>query len=690
MQKELYQEIRQEIRNRSVWEERQGVWFKMRYEGIKRVKKPYPNAPDVHYPLVDSLVEKLKPFYVAQLYDKERLSSFVSGKPQSEDVTGLAEKLFDYTLKHRTNFERSILTSIDHMLMYSRGPVKSYWDADKKKITFSAVRPIYIIVPSWTEELGDADWLVHVIHMSEAEYRRKKKFKQDDTFIKSIKGRGTSDSGGTTGQEQSILRREGITIGQDDNQIVLWEVYSRDEEGKILVDTISPMAGETDPVCAQYGLPYQHGQFPFTDIRYELADADYYAPRGLTEILHHYELDLCKLWNHKLQFLDFHGQPNFKNSGLASTPTNFENAPGRILPQGIEPVEAGAAPMDFKEEMELQRALAEDRVQVPDLSSGEHLSGKRGAKGEVTATQINALVQQSSGGNDMRARVFRLQLSQLYKQSWSLICQYVPQTEQILEDFTQVPPEAMHNQYRISPSGSGDSSSKEQRVAKALTYVQVLSGRPGMKEPELTKWVLEQDDASLVQRLYEDPADAQADQEQQQAEEIVLMKNEFPPRVKKGDDDKTHLQTMADWVGYQNKSGQPIPPHMAASLLQHSEGHAQQIQQKKDKAGMAMVKNLKPLGQYLAGIAQSGQQEPAGPGAPQAEGIAQSGQQAPDAVKESISLNYKDAPEDIKRQMEMKAGFRPSQLPPPPPAPVISALSEHLKPQKPEPIQNQP
>jgi hypothetical protein len=33
------------------------------------------------------------------------------------------------------------------------------------------------------------------------------------------------------------------------------------------------------------------------------------------------------------------------------------------------------------------------------------------------------------------------------------------------------------------------------------------------------------------------------------------------------------------------------------------------------------------------------------------------------AVKESVSINYKDAPEDIKRQMEMSAGFQPSQLP---------------------------
>ncbi len=41
-----------------------------------------------------------------------------------------------------------------------------------------------------------------------------------------------------------------------------------------------------------------------------------------------------------------------------------------------------------------------------------------------------------------------------------------------------------------------------------------------------------------------------------------------------------------------------------------------------------------------------------------------SGQPTNGQAKESVSVNYKDAPEDIKRQMEYKAGFRPSTLPP--------------------------
>src|SRR5262249_29686116 len=115
MDNDLYQDIRNEVLTRIDWETNQGTWYNMRYTGIKRAAKPYPNAPDMHYPLVDSFIEKLTPFYISQLYGQERLAAFVAGKPQPENLTTLGEKLFDYVVKHQTNFERAIYTSIDWM-----------------------------------------------------------------------------------------------------------------------------------------------------------------------------------------------------------------------------------------------------------------------------------------------------------------------------------------------------------------------------------------------------------------------------------------------------------------------------------------------------------------------------------------------------------------------------------------------
>lgn len=617
MTPQLYREIKDEVRNRTDWETAQAQWYTMRFTGVGRSKKPYPGAPNTHYPLIDTMIDKLRPFYLAQIYGQERAAAFTSQKPQSDELTSLAEKFFDGKLKQQTNFERAIFTATDHMLMYGRGPVKIYWDAKNKKLTFAPIRPIYIIVPSWTEELCDADWLVHVMHLSERQYRDNDLFEQGDDFIKSIKGKGHQE-GGTVGQEQDILKREGITAGLNKNQIVVWEVYSREKDGAITVETISPILGASGkPVREAFGLPYKHGEIPVVDLRYEITDADYYSPRGVAEILAQHELDLCKLWNHKLQHLDYHGQPMFENAGTIGNIANFSAQPGEILPQGIKPVQGANAPLDFQQEMTLQRSLAEDRIQIPDLSNNQHdLSGKKGA--QSTATGIQAIMAQSGAGNDMRSRIFRLQLAAVYRQGWSITCQYDKEKLQ-LDDFTQVPAEVLHDEYKIDPSGSADSFSKEKRVAKAAMYLQVMTGRPGVKEAEMTKWAFEQDDADLAKRLYEEPAEQQADQAEAQASELVLMLNGFTPRVKPEDDDKTHVITGAQWVQNKMQAGEPIMPDMAQRLLDHGAAHAEQISKKQDKEGEQVLQQVAPISQILEQIVGLHQQIQQGPTAPPQE-----------------------------------------------------------------------
>ena len=46
--------------------------------GLQRIAAPYPGAADLHFPLIDSLVERLKPFYYQQLYGKDQFATFTS------------------------------------------------------------------------------------------------------------------------------------------------------------------------------------------------------------------------------------------------------------------------------------------------------------------------------------------------------------------------------------------------------------------------------------------------------------------------------------------------------------------------------------------------------------------------------------------------------------------------------------
>jgi hypothetical protein len=105
--KDLFDSINQAVKDRDRWEKKQELFYRMRNGGVRRKSMPYPGAPDLSYPLGDTLIEKLKPAYIQQMYGSETIASFVSRRTQDEDITAAASYWYDYQLKQRSNFERT-------------------------------------------------------------------------------------------------------------------------------------------------------------------------------------------------------------------------------------------------------------------------------------------------------------------------------------------------------------------------------------------------------------------------------------------------------------------------------------------------------------------------------------------------------------------------------------------------------
>ena len=145
-------------------------------------------------------------------------------------------------------------------------------------------------------------------------------------------------------------------------------------------------------------------------------------------------------------------------------------------------------PIDFDKEMQSTRALAEYMISIPDLGAAQHLTGQTQAD-RVTATQINAIVGQSGMSDDMRARVFRLGLGQLYKMCWSLYRQYDKNDLIYVLDDEQLtlPPDALYGEYIITPNGSADSWNKPLQYQKAVGRLQMFRGSPFWRQNELEK-----------------------------------------------------------------------------------------------------------------------------------------------------------------------------------------------------------
>lgn len=616
MKKELYDGIHDALKSRTDWATKQEGAYRLRYGGIRRMNKPYPNAPDMHYPLSDTDIDKLKPLFIQQLYANDTLANFIATLDQTPEDSTAAAEWFDYQVKQKSNFEREIYSAIDQFLEGGFISVKVYYHATRKKLCFSTIDNLHVIVPQWTEELQDADWLVHVLHVSEAQYKANPLYDHDEDLIKEIKGKGDSrTNSGETYKRQSEELREGLTCGQTDDEIVLWEVYRRSDESEDatwMVETISPLKGCETPIRPMFGLPFDHGKLPFFKIRCEITKKGWYTSRGIPELVAPFQMGLKKLWDSSLEHLDFHGKPTYENTGTSPIPNagNFRTKPGDILPPGLKPVVNPGAPIDYEKQMGLTRALAEDRIAIPDLGSSQHLNGRQGKSDQTTATEVNAIVGISGQSNDMRARVFRLDLADGYEMAWLTLLQYKKDEIAYLLDgeMKQVPQTALHEHYIIQPNGSPDSWNKGAQLQKAIVRFNMFRGDPFINQGELRKSVLELDDSRLVKRLFQDPGAEQEQQAEQQAQEISIMLLGYPAAVSQADDDKTHLMTLAQFVQRRLGQNEPISAEVARLFLMHGGAHSEALKQKKDPALRQIEQQLMPVIQILSALASQPEQ----------------------------------------------------------------------------------
>ena len=215
------------------------------YFGIRRKVKPWPTAADLHVQLIDTAIEKLKPSFVNSAIGNDILCSFVPMRQQLAPITVSAERWFDYQMREKSNFQKEIVSVIDNILLYGRGVSKVIWNEDTKRIDFEAIDPFHIIVPTYTKEFKDADFIVHILSLSVDSYRANPLYKQDEEFIKTISGKPNNSVGLRSEIQDEIYRREGITQDAESDRVILWEVYTPSKDGW-RVETYSPLRLQED------------------------------------------------------------------------------------------------------------------------------------------------------------------------------------------------------------------------------------------------------------------------------------------------------------------------------------------------------------------------------------------------------------------------------------------------------------
>lgn len=512
-EEKLCDQTKEYLSDRQKWSDRQDIWYKMRNHGLRRKRMPFPNAADLHYPLIDSTIDKVTPFYLQQFQAAAHLADFIpldNAENNQADAEKIA-KFFDYYLKHETNFEDEQEPLIDRMLMCGRGILKIRWDAQRNVLDFEAIDPLFFVVPSMTKTLQDSDFVTEIIQLSEDQYKHIKQYRQGDDFIKKLLVKGDENGDNKDTNEDKYLR-EGITEPTK-STIVIWQTYRKewvDEEipvigsdafgnigvigkkiekvRKVRVYTYAPHM-PNEPIREPFILPYNHNDYPFVDFPREEKEHRWYAPRGLPERLAPFEVYLCKVWNEKSDAMTFYNNPIYTTNG--STIPNAGNVrfvPGSVFTSPIQRVDSGNPPLSFDQEMINTRATAEALEQVPDFGMGKQtdLSQRR------TATEIQAISQLSSTTQDTKAGLFRKRLKEAYKQAWVLICQYAEKLTYVDEEGTaELSRDFLKRNFDVVPAGSSNAWNKQYKAQVALQMLQLFRADPNINQIALIKMVIE-------------------------------------------------------------------------------------------------------------------------------------------------------------------------------------------------------
>lgn len=559
----LHDRIRDDLRARDKWEERLPVWYKMRHTGIPRRTKPYPTAPDLHYPFADTVLEKLKPFYFKQLFASEHITELTSEVEQNEEWTEHATRRFDYELKLRTNLQEEILYVIDAMLANGLSYCRQSYNPDTEEIEFLAIDPRMIIVPPGTEELKKAFRVTHVECLSRDQYAERKRYNQDPEFIRRIAGSGLRSPAGGTSIDTERERREGITQAADKDQIIIWNVWER-QGAAWTMRTLSPVYKDEE-VAPVLRNPYRHGGLPFVAFRREMKEKGIYSARGEIEKVAPFETYLCRLWNKKGEMLDYHALGVFTSDDEAQDGKSITVNPGSFVPRGLRRVDMGPAPFALDGEMNNVRMIGEQRVLMPDFGIGDQQTG-----GKRTATEVEQLANLGGVTTELRAHIFRFALRHALKQAWALFAQYKSDALQYIREkkVTQVPAGAIHAQYLVDVGGTPESWNKRLEAQKVANLFAQLKGDPYTDQLELRTMLVEKTDPRWVRRLVRDPKQQQNTEATDEMIKLAAVADGSPIPVEPQENHAIRAEVVYQKLQQLHATGRPFDPAVQQALMQ--------------------------------------------------------------------------------------------------------------------------
>lgn len=580
---------------RKEWADNQVSFHSLRFNGISRTNiKPWQS--DLAYMHSDAAIENIKPQYVGHIYNSELIADYTSrDEAIAPEMTLLRAQWFDNEIKNKSNFDREILSVVDIFLQSGNSYIRVFYN-DNDQLEFEALRPLDVVVPKGTKNLQKATRVAVKKLLSPVEYALDKRMdvKDPDLIKKMI---------GDNSQEQKDIDDEKSDYKgfvEHTGKIEIWEVYVRDADGWIL-HTINKNLKDKplrSPIRLQYtfqGIPF----LPIINFPFEITDVGgIYDSRGLPEKLFADEAELTVLRNMQLDAVKVAGTPVFENPEGLQNIKNVEWGIMRVLPQGLTPKTMPFPNVNFQLAENNILTRSERRITSPDYSVRQMTDGSD----RRTATEVNSINSLTMQSTNLRFKVLRISLSELYRYSDAILCYHRSSDEYVIVNGKRIdiPKDVMFGEFEIVPAGAEDLWNKERRTQQALQIFQLFNGQPWFDSVGFGKYVLTTLDPRFAGKFIIDNGLKQQNERVRQLEENLVMEHgDFVP-IMPQDDDAVHALTANEALVKPLLTGRPLNQQAMQVITQHRNNHLESLKQKDSDTYKKVIEQMNQIKEAIS------------------------------------------------------------------------------------------
>jgi len=345
----------------------------------------------------------------------------------------------------------------------------------------------------------------------------------------------SGETNNVSNQLDNVMRqREGITAVTRKGVIEMREVYCLyDIDGDGVKERCLLIYNPDTQIKVRFmEFPYEHGMWPYVQLRNEETDGRYLSSRGIPEILDDIDDVITQNHRNKLNAQAIGNSPTFKyRMGSNINPSNMQWIPGQFYPvmnmSDFEQVQVTVKDSSFDNEENNLRFWSEGLLGSFDTAFREQKSEAR------TATETSAIVGVQQSAQSLKISRFQRDMKKVYEMSWSLWMQYGPQDFTIStvdNQMERMNKNQMQGKFDITPVGTIGNVSPDQEFAKAqnrfLTIFQavqqglvpLINAQYEVDLGAAFKDMLDKDDYVASQRVLRrrSPEETQQIQQQQQ------------------------------------------------------------------------------------------------------------------------------------------------------------------------------